>query len=257
MRLRERKKVLRKRRAVKRQSAQKEMELLQIGSEEALLRYCENQRQTAHNRLRACSAVAGLLGRAAVPFLLRLAADQGGGAVDAALHGLRCIGTRRATRLQMRALRVAKTDDGRQAALDALRSLGDRRSERLVSHVLLTDGCAMTRELAAEVLGYVHRGRRSARVLMLALSDPSPAVRWWALDSLSLSSLASALYPSDLARIREYLSDQTTVPGVEFREKATVAWAARHALEAQASGRGERPSSIHNADTRNTKHRRN
>jgi hypothetical protein len=182
--------------------------------------------------------------------LLGLAAHQEGGAADAALHGLRCIGTRRATRLQMRSLRSSTTDDGRQAALDALRFLEDCRSERLVSHIMLTDRCAETRELAAEVLGYVHRGRRSVRALLSALSDSSPGVRWWALNSLSLRTLTPLLYPSDWATIQEHLSDQATVPGAESPEKTTVAWAARQALEARTSGQRKTPSPVSNADHR-------
>lgn len=250
MRPRESKEALRRKRAAGIRSAKKAMNLLEVDSEEALLRYCEDRRRTAHDRLRACGAVAGLLGRAAVPFLLELAAHQEGGAADAALHGLRCIGTRRATRLQMRSLRTSMSDDGRQAALDALRFLEDCRSERLVSHILLTDRCAETRELAAEVLGYMHRGRRSVRALVSALSDSSPGVRWWALNTLSLRSLTPFLYPSDLATIRGHLSDQATVPGAESPESTTVAWAARQALEAQASGQRKRPSSVRNADHR-------
>lgn len=234
MRLRESRKTRRRRRAVKIEHARKQMRHLKIDSEEALLCYCQDKGQEAHDRLRACGAVADLLGRAAIPFLLRLAADEEAVGVDAALHGLRSIGTRRATRLLMRTLRGSKDDARRQAALDALRFLEDRRSERLVAHVLLTDGCAQTRELAAEVMAYVHRGRRSVRALMQALRDPSPSVRWWVLAAVSG---IPDVYESDLDMIREYLSDEAIAPGSESPEEATVAAAARHALEAQVPWR--------------------
>jgi HEAT repeat protein len=234
MRIRQNGTERRRRRTFELAQARKIMRELKTESEEALLGYCQDDQQNAHNRLRACLAAAYLLGRSAVPLLLRLAADEDIGTVDAALHGLRVLGTRHATRLLIGKLRRSETDTRRQAALDALRFLGDPRSERSVSQVLLTDKCALTRELAAEVLGYINRGRRSVRALMQALSDPSPSVRWWALVTLSG---IPAVYPSDLAVIQEYLSDQSLVSGAESPEKATVSWAARHALSVQASMR--------------------
>ena len=227
MRLKRSRKVRRRQCAVNQGQALKTLRRLWIDSAEALLLFCQDKQRDAHSRLQACSALADLKGRAAVPFLLRLAADPDRGTVDAALFGLRCLGTRRATRLLIRELRDPTTDARRQAALDALRFLGDRRAERSVAHVLLTDESAQTRELAAEVLGSVHRGRRSARALMRSLSDPSPEVRWWSLNTLILLPVSE----SDLKIIDGLRFDHAAVRTAESPEQATVAWSARNTLD--------------------------
>ena len=205
---------------------------LNLGSEEDLRNYCQDSRQTAHNRLCACSALAGLVGQAAVPFLLKLAEHFDRPTVDAALFGLRCIGTRRATRLYIRELNNESTDSRRQVALDMIRFVSDPRAERAVAHVLLTDNCALTRELAAEVLSSLTKGRRSVRALVKALSDPVPEVRWWALGSLSSEP---NLNEADLEKIRALSSDQASVSTAESPEQATVAWAACDALKQQVA----------------------
>jgi HEAT repeat protein len=225
------KKVRRRQAAVELVRARKTMEQLGTDSEEALLNYCHDKKQSEHNRLRACGALAQIHGQKIVPFLLRLAKEDDRATADAAMFGLRCIGSRRATRLLIDELRYAITDTRRQAALDAIRFLEDRRAERAVSHVLLTDECANTRELAAEVLSYVHHGRRTTRALIQALSDPSPGVRWWALSTLAGTPDWTG---TDMEMIKQHLSDHATVSGVEPPEQGTVADATRNALEAYA-----------------------
>jgi HEAT repeat protein len=171
------------------------------------------------------------MGQAAIPFLLRLAANPDPGVADAGLHGLRCLGTRRATRLYLRRIRTSTNSQCRQAAIDALRFLGDRRAEPGLAHVLRTDQCSETRALAAEALSYVHRGRRSVRALLQALPDPSPNVRWWILSTLGG---IPRLDQSTLAIIRRYLSDHAIATGFADRESSTVADSAKSALDAQS-----------------------
>lgn len=208
------------------------MRQLNIDSEEALLRYCQAYQHAPHDRLRACGAVAALMGRATIPFLLRLAADRDQGVADAGFYGLRCLGARRATRLYLDRIRTSTDNGCRQAAIDALRFLEDRRAEPGLAYVLRTDQCSETRALAAEALSYVHRGRRSVRALLQALPDPSPSVRWWVLSTLGG---IPRLDPSTLGIVRCYLSDGAVVTGSSDRESSTVADAARDALEAQGA----------------------
>jgi HEAT repeat protein len=222
--------VRRRKRAIALQSAAKVMRQLNIDSDEDLLKYCEADQPSAHDRLLACDALAARMGRAAIPFLLRLAANPDPSVADAGFHGLRCLGTRRATRLYLRRIRASADNHWRQGAIDALRFLGDRRAEPGLAHVLHTDQCSETRALAAEALWYVHRGKRSVRVLLQALPDPSPNVRWWILSTLGGIPRLDA---RTLGIIRCYLSDHAVVRGFADRESSTVADAAQDALNRQ------------------------
>ena len=207
------------------------MRHLKVDSEEALVRYCQDRQQEFNNRHTACAAIATILGRAAIPFLLQLAGDDESGVVVAAVSSLGSIGSRRSTRPFMRIVRTSKIEVHRQQAIFYLGWLRDRRSENLISRVLLTDVCARTRLLAAEALEMVYCGRRSVPALIQALPDPSPSVRWSILKTLAT---IGDLYPSDLNAIRKYLTDQAIIPGLP-PEEATVASMAQSALNGPPS----------------------
>jgi HEAT repeat protein len=241
MRKKESRKVRRRRQAAQLQSATKLMREINIESQDALLAYCADSRNTAHNRLRACSAVAGILGRTGIPFLLRLAASENSDMADPALHGLRCLGTRRATRLWIRMMTKSPDERRRQKAIDALRFLGDRRAEPAMVHVLLTSPSSATRALAAEALWYVTKGRRSTTVLLRALRDPSAEVRWWVLSTLGG---IPDIKQSGLDAIRQYLSDEAVVTGFADRDQSTVADSAKYALEMQSAWAAKRKRTI-------------
>jgi HEAT repeat protein len=158
--------------------------------------------------------------------LVRLATDDNSGVVWGAANGLGLIKSRRATRSLMRFARISKVEAHRHAAMAALGSIGDPRAEQcLLSTLLNQNESEAMRQWAAEALKGAHRRGRGTSALVQALRDPSASVRWSVLTTLGCIGDRSAL-----ESVREYLSDQAVVPGLD-PEEATVAFAAAVAVD--------------------------
>jgi len=207
-------------------TAKQRMAELGIVREEDLLEYCRDPRADRSKRAKACVAAAVLLGRAAIPVLSPLATDDNSGVVWGAANGLALVGSRRVTGSLMRFLGISKVEAHRHAAMSALGSIGDPRAEQCLVDVLLNQNESEgMRQWAAEALKGVHRRDRGSSALIKALRDPSPSVRWSVLTTLGCVGDRSAL-----GVVREYLSDQAVVPGLD-PEEATVAFAAGIAVD--------------------------
>jgi HEAT repeat protein len=117
--------------------AKQHMAELGVSREEDLLDFCPDERLDGSKRAKACVAAGVLLGRAAIPMLVRLATDDSSGVVWGAANGLGLITSIRATRSLMRFVSVSKVEAHRHAAVSALGRIGDPRAEQCLLSILL------------------------------------------------------------------------------------------------------------------------
>jgi len=199
---------------------------LGMTSDQEIVDCCENPDEQSARQIKACLAAEHLGIRAAVPGLIRLLATDDIQLLEAASRALWMIGSHRSTLRLVSLIRDSKREDVRRCAVYAIGMLADRRAKQTLCH-LLTDQSESEgiRTLAAEALLGLRPRRETIRALIDALRDPSPSVRYSALNTLGIVA------KQDVARvIREHLSDQTAVPGLPV-EEGTVGRAAQSALD--------------------------
>lgn len=197
---------------------------LGLENEEALMRSCRDPKEDIARRGLACLALGYLRFRPAIRVLIGLAEDSDLRLVCESLRGLSLMGSTQPTRPLLRLLRHSSREEVRNAVINALGMLRDKRAiDVLVGILTDREESEYTRSYAAEALGLLEKTDRTIAALVEALKDPSPTIRWSAINSLGLTGDE---------RLTEVLqacvSDHEVVPALPDRE--TVGSAAETAL---------------------------
>jgi len=207
--------------------AQAERYLAELAMENPrdVLRCCADTREDIRRRGIACLALGHLRFDSAIPLLTKLANDEDLSLAINSMRALSAIRSQRATSPLMEIVKRSKREEVRNAAINALGSLGDKRAERMLRGILADHTeSEFTRSYAAQSLGFLGRGNLTVASLMGALQDPSPTIRWSALNSLGIIGDRRAI-----SVIQMHLSDEAIVPSLP--DHATVQDAARNALQ--------------------------
>ncbi len=199
-----------------------------VSSHDDLLALARDRTANTDMRIKAIWLLGRLGAKRAVYALLAAVGDTDANVRRATAQALGELRNKRAVRPLLAAM--VDDDDGevRVAAAQALGALGDKRaSEPLMSVLGNPAEDPRVRGMAAEALADLG-DRRAVPSLIVALSDPSPEVRFWA--AFALGELGDPLALADLERLAA--TDDAVVPrwGAVSQEAAT---AIRHI---QASG---------------------
>lgn len=160
-----------------------EMAVIGAQTPSDLIKICGDPQRKTEDRELGCFLLGQMRFREAVPVLLEVASSSNQLKLFwAALSAIGSIASRRATRPIHQILNTTNIPAKRQAAVFALSLLQDKRSQRTLIRVLVDKGeddC--TRDLAAEALGSLVLNHQISKVLIEALKDSSPRVRYGAL----------------------------------------------------------------------------
>ncbi len=216
------------RRGLRRQDRARGLELareLGIDGRKALLSFCADKQKEASARGIACLALGFFRYKPAVPLLLELANDHDLSLVVNATRALEMIADQRAISRMLALAKEATRVEVRNRAIDVLGALGDQRAEETLVGILNNSAEAeSTRCCAAEaIVGLRQPSEATIASLLGILKEPSPLLRWTALNTLGITCDQSTI-----PAIKAYLADKEIVP--QLPATTTVASAARNAL---------------------------
>ncbi len=170
-----------------------------------------------------CAVALGLRGTQAIPLLLSLLRLGNQNILFASANALSAIGSKIATKPLLRVLRSSKILARRLAAIYALGTLHDPRSGNDLIRLAVSEfEPTAVRDFAVEALaGITWKRPQVIRVLLAALQDESPSVRWGAAWALGRSGDLTAI-----PFLEKLFNDAEAPPG-----NTSVAEAAREAIE--------------------------
>jgi HEAT repeat protein len=198
---------------------------LDLHGEDELLRCLADPSEAAERRGKACLVAGYLRVRQALPILIRLVESEDLSLLAEATRGLSAMRSLHATRPLMNVVKFSKFEEVRNATIKSLGILHDKRANGMLTNILQSRAeSEITRCYAAQALAFLPgRKRRALAVLIQALVDASPILRWNILNTLAYFK-----DPGAEDAIRSCLSDERIV--TDLPDQPSVARAAAEAL---------------------------